>query len=86
MTSASVFPAAEDLADARRNERRLDALVTASSDFVWMTDASGRLLSDMPGWRHIAPSINASSGTKTLANWAEGAEALPAKPAAARAS
>jgi PAS domain S-box-containing protein len=47
------FSAAIDAAGVRRNERRFDALTRTFSDFVWLADADGNLVSDMPQWRRV---------------------------------
>lgn len=53
MSVLPIFCAATDAAGLRRNARRLEAFASTFSDFVWLADADGRLVSDMPTWREI---------------------------------
>lgn len=43
----------EDEAALRLNERRYRSLVEATYDAVWLADAEGNLLSDIPRWRGV---------------------------------
>ncbi len=40
-----------DVTDLRASEAMFQSLVDASSQIVWVTDASGRVVLDSPGWR-----------------------------------